>query len=324
MVAAATDPPIPPGALERARLRMSRSIPMRGVGAHLRRLAGHSLEFREFRDYRMGDDIRLVDWRASARRGDISDRIVRVFEAERRMILAILVDARPAMRLPEGAEKLLCALWISRALAEVAGAHGDEVILATMFSERNGRIVATRGRAASAAARRFAEDIWANRGESLREVPVARLGALRRRLVPASAVVVLSDLLFDDAAGSVGGFMRDAQRSWRQVIVQRLDSVDHELSLARKAGRIRAVDIEGRSFGEAVYDTDDGFAAEARCRASAHARRLIDAWKGPGLTVAPPLIWPKASGPDALRRRFAESFLRGGVLGAVASRGGAR
>jgi uncharacterized protein (DUF58 family) len=148
-----TEPPLNRQILLQAQLRLRQNVPSGGLGQHLRRRAGQSLEFREFRGYQIGDDIRLVDWRASLRTGRAGRRLVRVFEAEERTTLLIVVDARPAMRLPEDAPKLLVALWTLRALAEVAAAAGDEVVLGTLFSSRDDRPVSARGRGAPTLAR---------------------------------------------------------------------------------------------------------------------------------------------------------------------------
>ena len=120
-----TAPPIAPREIDRLRLAVGRSWPSSGTGAHMRRKQGQSLQFREFRDYQPGEDIRNVDWRMSARRLDPDGawRLTsRTFDAEERLTLAVLLDVRAAMRLPEGAPKLLAGLWYMRALAAVAGA----------------------------------------------------------------------------------------------------------------------------------------------------------------------------------------------------------
>lgn len=319
----ATEPPVSRDVLRKAHLRLRQNVPTGGVGQHLRRRAGQSLEFREFRSYQMGDDIRLVDWRASLRTGRPDGRLVRVFEAEERTTLLIVVDARAAMRLPEQAPKLLAALWALRALAEVAASSGDEVVLGTLFSPRDDRPVSARGRAAPALARQFAEDVWSAPAEPLDSVPVASTAGLMRRLRPASAVVLLSDLLFDDPGGGIARFMRAAQDSWRQVFVQRLDSLEAELALARSAGRLRVAATEGRRFGDEPTEIDRPWEEAIRARIGAHVDGRLAEWSGPGLTVEPPLVWPTTGGLAALRAGFAASFPASGLLRGIAARGGA-
>jgi hypothetical protein len=272
----------------------------------------------------MGDDIRLVDWRASLRTGRKDSNLIRVFEAEEQLTLLIVVDTRAAMRLPEQSPKLLAALWILRALAEVAASRGDEVILGTLFSARDDRPISARGRAAPGLAREFAEKIWATPPEVLDAVPNASTSALSRRLRPSSAVVFLSDLLFDDPEGAIARFIRTAQESWRQVFIQRLDSLDTELALAKSAQRFRLTTTEGRQFDEVPTELDPTWENEIRARIGAHVSDRLSEWAGPGLTVEPPMIWPVASELDALRADFASSFPTSNLLRGIAARGSRR
>jgi uncharacterized protein (DUF58 family) len=63
-------------------------------GRHASRLRGRGLNFEELRNYLPGDDIRNVDWRASARS---SRPQVRVYTEERDRPVWLLVDQRVAM-----------------------------------------------------------------------------------------------------------------------------------------------------------------------------------------------------------------------------------
>src|SRR5436190_15497969 len=120
--------PVASSQLDRYRLRLRQRDRGTVAGAHLIRQRGQSLEFREFRPYLPGDDIRHVDWRASARhRRDAL--VVRTFEHEVQTRLVISIDTRATMRLPEGASKLQLARWFAEAMAYIAGRSGDSVAL---------------------------------------------------------------------------------------------------------------------------------------------------------------------------------------------------
>ena len=316
-----TDPPLSPDHLSRTRLRLRKTVPMRGVGGHLRRRAGQSLEFRDYRDYQIGDDIRRVDWRASARKGPARDWVLKLFEAEEQLNLMILVDDRAAMRLPDRAEKLLFALWALRALAHVAGEAGDSIVLARMFTP-NTRIVSASGRACASAAEAFAEDLWSSSAASLDATPVFEPNRLRRHLLPASVVVVLSDLLFADEDGSVGAFLKDAQKSWRQVILQPLDTVDAELAGLTASGGIKVSDTEGRRFGDAVFTADAQLVRDLRMRLDALRAAHENRWRGPGLVCERPFVWPLSPDRTTLADHFRATFLTSGLFRAVTARGG--
>jgi uncharacterized protein (DUF58 family) len=63
-------------------------------GRHASRLRGRGLTFEELREYREGDDIRSIDWKASAR---LRKTHVRVYSEERERPVLFLVDQRNSM-----------------------------------------------------------------------------------------------------------------------------------------------------------------------------------------------------------------------------------
>ncbi len=63
-------------------------------GRHVSRLRGRGLNFEEMRDYQSGDDIRAIDWKATARTGAPH---VRVFTEERDRPALVVVDQRMSM-----------------------------------------------------------------------------------------------------------------------------------------------------------------------------------------------------------------------------------
>jgi uncharacterized protein (DUF58 family) len=63
-------------------------------GRHASRLRGRGLNFEEMRDYLPGDDVRSIDWKATARTGS---PYVRVFTEERDRPALLVVDQRMSM-----------------------------------------------------------------------------------------------------------------------------------------------------------------------------------------------------------------------------------
>jgi uncharacterized protein (DUF58 family) len=63
-------------------------------GRHASRLRGRGLNFEEMRDYLPGDDVRSIDWKATARTGSAH---VRVFTEERDRPALLVVDQRMSM-----------------------------------------------------------------------------------------------------------------------------------------------------------------------------------------------------------------------------------
>lgn len=64
------------------------------AGRHASRLRGRGLAFEELRRYAQGDDVRTIDWRATARLGTTH---VRVYGEERERPVLLVVDQRRAM-----------------------------------------------------------------------------------------------------------------------------------------------------------------------------------------------------------------------------------
>lgn len=103
----------------------------RGRGASQRRFMGEGREFSSLQKYQRGDDVRWVDWKASARRGQ---PIVRRYQAERHQNLILVIDAGRQMTglTDQGAygdpqSKLDSAIAGALTMAAAALAQGDRV-----------------------------------------------------------------------------------------------------------------------------------------------------------------------------------------------------
>lgn len=81
-------------AVEDYDLLMRRATKMR-QGTRRTRIRGGGREFASLRDYTPDDELRLVDWKATARRGKL---IARTFEAERSQDILLLIDLGRLMR----------------------------------------------------------------------------------------------------------------------------------------------------------------------------------------------------------------------------------
>jgi len=96
-------------------------------------------EFESLRPYLAGDDVRAIDWKATARRGA---PVVRQWQPERNQTLWLLVDCGRLLsaRLPDGRTKLDRAVDASLAVARAAVARGDRVG-AVLFGAEVARVV---------------------------------------------------------------------------------------------------------------------------------------------------------------------------------------
>src|SRR5690554_656318 len=71
------------------KLRPDRRALRQTAGAHLSRFRGRGIDFAEVRQYQPGDDIRTIDWRVTARRGNPHTKL---FQEERERPVLLLVD----------------------------------------------------------------------------------------------------------------------------------------------------------------------------------------------------------------------------------------
>ena len=101
-------------------------------------LRGHGTEFDSLRDYVRGDDVRSIDWRATARRQDL---VVRTWRPERDRRVIVVVDAGRAGAGRVGDEPRLDT-FIETALlvGALAAAAGDRVDLVVLDDRPRGRV----------------------------------------------------------------------------------------------------------------------------------------------------------------------------------------
>lgn len=114
------------------KLSIQLTIENNGAMRQARRL-GNGTEFAELREYRTGEDIRLIDWKATARR----DRpVVRVLEPEQEQTLFILLDRGRLMTAQVGGMKRFdYGLNATLALAMAGLSRGDKVGVAVFDRE---------------------------------------------------------------------------------------------------------------------------------------------------------------------------------------------
>ncbi len=118
------------------------SLENTGTMRQARRL-GMGTEFAELREYGIGDDIRLIDWKATARR---SRPLVRVLEPEREQTLIILLDRGRLMTARvQGLKRFDWGLNATLSLALAGLNRGDKVGIGVFDREVTTWIAPERG-----------------------------------------------------------------------------------------------------------------------------------------------------------------------------------
>jgi uncharacterized protein (DUF58 family) len=241
-------------------------------------IRGQGTEFDSLREYVAGDDVRSIDWRATARAADV---MVRTWRPERdRRVLLLLDCGRTAAARVGDAPRLDAAMDAALLLAALASRAGDRVDLLAYDRQVRARVEGVTG--------------------------AALLPALVAAMAPLEAALVEPDY-----AGMVRTVLSGASRRSLVVLLSALDAAPveegllpvlapvvhrHRLLLASVADpRVTAM-AGGRGDAAAVY----GAASAERARGERH--RLAELLRRRGVEVVD-------SGPSTLAPDLADRYL---------------
>ena len=202
---------------------------------------GQSVEFADYRDYTLGDDLRQLDWNVYAR---LERLFVKLFIEEEDVTVTLLVDASASMTAGRPS-KLLFAKRAAAALGYIALASEDRVTVSALTGRASRRRAAMRG---SGRIFRLLSDLSAVEPSV---GPTDLLAAARHaaaQLHGRGVVILLSDLL-DPAADRV---IRELAATGSELIVLHILSPE-ELE-PQLEGDLRLVDVE---TGDGVAVTVD-------------------------------------------------------------------
>lgn len=192
---AARDVPVFPSFLQMRRFQlMAISNRLTEIGVKRIRRVGHSMEFEQVREYVNGDDLRTINWKATARR---SHMMVNSYTEEKSQQVYCLIDKGRVMKMPfDGLSLLDHAINASVVLSNVALLRHDKAGVLT-FSEELGRFLpASRGAAQMNA---ILEALHAQRTRYL-ESDYERLYAfVRRRITQRSLLMLFTNFESVDA-----------------------------------------------------------------------------------------------------------------------------
>jgi uncharacterized protein (DUF58 family) len=108
-------------------------------GQHRSLIRGQGSEFDSLREYVIGDDVRSIDWRSSAKRSDV---VVRTWRPERdRRVVLVLDTGRTSAGRVAGVPRLDAAMDAGLLLAALAARAGDRVDLLAVDRVVRARVV---------------------------------------------------------------------------------------------------------------------------------------------------------------------------------------
>ena len=135
----------PPLVSVRLRASVAEALRRRDVGSKQIRRLGEGRLFESLREWVPGDDLRHIDWKATAKRGKV---ITRQYEAERRQQVLLVLDTGRLMTadVASGVARLDFAVQAALELAYAAAQHDDNVGIMTFADGVQHFVAPERGR----------------------------------------------------------------------------------------------------------------------------------------------------------------------------------
>jgi|CXWL01.1.fsa_nt_gi uncharacterized protein (DUF58 family) len=233
-------------------------------------------EFESLREYRLGDDRRHLDWKATARR---AKAMVRVYQPEQNQAVMILLDCGRHMAGEiDGRRKVDLAVDATLRLARACVEQGDQVGVIAFATTVKAALAPQKGRAALKAMSELLYRVDASLEESDYALAIDRalLRTTRRTLVvlltelvePESAevlwrhtrrlaprhlpmVVSLKDTLVETLSASSPA---SPQAAYERRVAQRLESAFKKTAATLREAGARVVRTSAREFGTATVN----------------------------------------------------------------------
>jgi uncharacterized protein (DUF58 family) len=238
------------------RLLLLMKSPVRGglKGGRRSVKRGQSVEFADYRDYTIGDDLRQLDWNVYAR---LERLFVKLFVEEEDVTVTFLIDASASMEAGRP-QKILFAKRAAAALGYIALASEDRVAVSTLGGRAGRRQASLRGSG------RVLRLLSSLSGVTIAAGETDLLAAARHaaaQLAGRGVLVVISDLLDPNAGRAV----RELAGTSAELIVLHVLSPD-ELD-PRLEGDLRLVDRESAEGVDVTIDLATIDAYKARLAA---------------------------------------------------------
>jgi uncharacterized protein (DUF58 family) len=192
---------------------------------------GQSVEFADYRNYVIGDDLRHLDWNLYAR---LDKLFIRLFQEEEDLHFYVLIDNSLSMDFGTPT-KLHYARQVAAALAFVGLVNMDRVVIKVFNEKLTQSMPAVRGRRSLWRVLDFLQKIQAAGPSNLRE----SLKTFTMKSSGKGIVVLLSDMM--DKAGYEEAIRYLVARQYDVYVIQILSQEELEPELM---GDLKLVDIE--------------------------------------------------------------------------------
>jgi len=238
-------------ALQQFQLR-ARQVPRGGRYAEqVSRAMGQGMEFRDFRPYNAGDDLRAVDWNIYRRLGRV---FVKLFEEQRDLPIYLMVDVSASMFM-EDRPRIKPALQCALAFAAIGLSQHDNITLLPFSNELHTLTKAKAGKAGLMGFARRLSELFPPPPSppprsSTTDLPVA-LRHLSGMSVRRGLLVVISDF-FDE--GGVDEVIKSLGACRHRLLLVQLVRASDETP--QHLGDVRLVDCENGQEVELSITSD--------------------------------------------------------------------
>lgn len=176
-------------------------------GPSISRNLGRGLDFAEARQYQPGDDVRMIDWKVTARSGQTHTKL---FVEEREQPVLLLIDVRSSMRFAtRGMFKSVLASQLAAAIGWCAVANRDRVGGYVIADDWHGEVRPQAGRRGLMAL--FRQVVHGQQTQAVANsgALATSLARLNHGVAAGTTVIIFSDFVgFDEQAQrAVGGLL---------------------------------------------------------------------------------------------------------------------
>ncbi len=236
------------------------------AGQYHTRFKGHGMQFADLREYYLGDDIRHIDWKVTARTQVVH---IKKFEEERELCVYFVADLSRSGVFGSQAKNKMDALAEVCALLVFAATRNNDRVGLILFTDHVERHVPPKK--GKAHALRVVTDLLYHDPESDGTNLEVALQSCRQAMKTRGVVFVASDFIDGDAR--YFDALRQLARRHDVIGLQMKDPVEADTSALKSLGLVECVDAETGerwvSGGDAPKTTPDKEVAALFRRAGA-------------------------------------------------------
>lgn len=220
-------------ALQKLVVRRRSRHPKQHVGAALAqsKIRGRGMDFVETRNYFPGDDIRLMDWRVTAR---TNKPHVKIFQVERERPVMVFYDLAPSMFFgTKGCLKSVIAAKLAALLAWTARTHGDRVggVISSLAKQNlwlphaHNQTLINFLKAVSDASGHYQDPAWTDwNNQNIENVFIRSLKELLKTLKPGTLILLISDWNYNISA--IQSYMLELRQHHDMIMYHVCDPIE--------------------------------------------------------------------------------------------------